>query len=97
VETRPCEVIIAAEFLDMRSRLDPSGLTSCKFMYRDPSEFWEVNMVIAVGHSKSSRAVSDGVGGPARDAHTFPNYFHIEMHTRNGKQMKTSSSQFVNP
>jgi hypothetical protein len=37
-------------------------------MYGDPSEFWEVNLVIVVGHSSKSRAVSDGVGGPARTA-----------------------------
>jgi hypothetical protein len=69
VETRPCEVMMAVEFLgDRRLCWDPSGLTSCKFMYGHPSEFWEVNMVIVVGHSNRSRAVSDGVGGPERIA-----------------------------
>lgn len=66
VDTRSCEVIIVAGLLEDRTlRWDSSGLTSCRFMYGDPSEFWTVNMVI--GHSNSSRVDSVGVGGPVTD------------------------------
>lgn len=70
VDTRSCEVIIVAGLLEDRTlRWDSSGLTSCRFMYGDPSEFWTVNMVI--GHSNSSRVDSVGVGGPAMDTQIF--------------------------